>query len=317
MSRALAGGAIAISISVMTTEAHLMKILVTGGKGAIGTRLVKKLTNMSHEACSYDIVDGQDLFDIPALETAVETIDVVYHAAAEANLNYMRTLDGARGGMSRNVSATDNVAYVCAKHHKWLLFISTTSVYGDVAEQPEREDATLPNPAEIYAASKYAAEWVIRGYGRSFDLPYTILRIATVYGPGCRPELGVHIFFRQALNGEPITVHGDGSQVRTLTYIDDSVEGMVAPLGHRNEALGQIFNIAGTEQISAVAMARQIKELTASRSEIVFVPQRQHNMKTEAADVSKAKRLLQWQAHTSFSEGLRPTLAWLASLQKA
>ena len=158
-----------------------------------------------------------------------------------------------------------------------MLFVSTTSVYGDAGGQPEREDTTLPNPSEIYAASKYAAEWVIRGYGRSFDLPYTILRIATVYGPGCRPELGVHVFFRQALEGVPITVHGDGSQVRALTYIDDSVEGMAAPLDYRREAQGEIFNIAGTERISAIDMARQIKELTASGSEIVFVPQRQHN----------------------------------------
>ena len=157
---------------------------------------------------------------------------------------------------------------------------------------------------------------MICGYGRSFDLPYTILRIATVYGPGCRPELGVHVFFRQALKGEPITVHGDGSQVRTLTYIDDTVEGMAAPLDHRREAQREIFNIAGTEQISAIDMARQIKELTASGSDIVFVPQRQHNMKTEAPDVSKAARLLQWRPRTPFCEGLPPTLAWLELLQK-
>jgi nucleoside-diphosphate-sugar epimerase len=293
-----------------------MKILVTGGKGAIGTRLMQKLTDIGHEAFSYDIVDDQDLLNLPMLELAVKNVDIVYHAAAEANLNNMRTLEGGRSGISRNVGATDNAAYLCAKHQKWLLFLSTACIYGDISEHPEREDATLPNPSEIYAASKYAAEWIIRGYGISFNLPYTILRIATVYGPGCRPELGVHVFFRQALKGEPITVHGDGRQVRTLTYIDDAIDGMVAPLGHTGEAVGQIFNISGTEQISAIDMAHQIKVVTASNSEIVFVPQRQHNMQTEAADVSKARRLLQWQSQTSFSEGLHLTFAWLASSQK-
>ena len=125
----------------------------------------------------------------------------------------------------------------------------------------------------------------------------------------------MHVFFRQALKGEPITVHGDGAQVRTLTYIDDAVEGMVAPLGHSREAVGQIFNITGTEPISAIDMAHRIKALTASNSEIVFVPQRPHNIQTEAADASKAKRLLHWHAQTSFSDGLRLTLAWLISSQ--
>ena len=139
-----------------------MKILVTGGKGAIGTRLIQKLADMGHEAFSYDLADGQDLLDLPTLEPAVKSADIVYHAAAEANLNNMRTLERGRRGISRNVSATDNVAYLSAKHQKWLLFLSTMCIYGDVVEHPESEDATLPNPAEIYAASKYAAECALR-----------------------------------------------------------------------------------------------------------------------------------------------------------
>lgn len=275
---------------------------------------MKKLESLGHDPVSYDIVDGQDLFDVPLLEAAIQGVDVVYHVAAEANLNNMRTLEGARNGIMRNVGATDTVAYLCAKHHKWMLFISTMCVYGDVLEHPEREDTTLPNPSEIYATSKYSAEWLIRGYGINFNLPYTILRIATVYGPGCRPELGVHVFFKQALKGEPITVHGDGSQVRTLTYVDDVVDGVTAALAHQQEALGQIFNITGTEQISAVAMAHQIKALTNSSSEITFVPQRQYNTQHEDADVSKVKHLLHWEAQVSFADGLQKTLPWVKSV---
>ena len=290
-----------------------MKILVTGGKGAIGTRLVAKLRDVGHEPISYDLIDGQDLFDMEKLEIAIQGVDAVYHLAAEANLNNMRTLEGGRDGIHRNVTATDNVAYLCAKHTKWLLFISTMCVYGDVVEHPEREDITLPNPSEIYACSKYAAEWLIRGYGINFTLPYTILRIATVYGPGCRPELGVHVFFRQALKDEQITVHGDGSQVRTLTYVDDVVNGLLASLTHKDAAVNQVFNITGTEQISAIGMANQIKELTNSKSEIILVPQRKYNTQTEDADVSKAKRLLNWEAKVLFAEGLNKTLEWMCS----
>ncbi|MDZ4226353.1 MAG: SDR family oxidoreductase, partial [Patescibacteria group bacterium] len=218
-----------------------MKILVTGGKGAIGGRLMKKLTELGHTPISYDLVDGQDLFNLEQLEAAITGVDAVYHLAAEANLNYMRDLEGAHRGTILNIGATEHVAYLCAKHKKWMLYMSTLCVYGDTLTHPEKEDETLPNPSEIYAATKYAGEWVVVGYGKSLDLPFTILRIATPYGPGTRPEMGVHVFFRQALKGEPITVHGDGSQERTMTYMDDVIDGSVAPLAHRDVSLGQIF----------------------------------------------------------------------------
>ncbi|MGC9602316.1 MAG: NAD-dependent epimerase/dehydratase family protein [Minisyncoccia bacterium] len=290
-----------------------MKILVTGGKGAIGKKLMTKLAELGHEAVSYDILDGQDLFDVPALEQAIQKVDAVYHLAAEANLNYMRDIEGAHRGTVLNLGTTDNVAYLCAKYKKWMLYMSTMCVYGDVEVHPEREDVTLPNPSEIYAASKYAGEWIVRGYGKSLDLPYTILRIATPYGPGTRMAMAVHVFFKQALKGEPITVHGTGKQTRTMTYLEDVIEGCVAPLQHKDVALSQIFNISTTESTSALSMATQIKELTGTKSEIVFIPQRPHDTQSEEVDVSKAKRLLDWEAKTSFAEGLKKTLPWIKS----
>ncbi len=292
-----------------------MKILVTGGRGAIGTKLIKRLIELGHDAVSYDMADGQNLFDLPALEAAIKNVDAVYHLAAQANLNYMRTPDDAHDGVILNVGATENVAYLCAKHSKWMLFVSTMCVYGDVDVHPVHEDTTLPNPSEIYAASKYAAEWVLHGYGKSFMLPYTTLRLATVYGPGCRKELGVHVFFTQALKGEAITVHGDGTQERTLTYIDDAIDGMIAPLTHKEAALSQAFNISTDERVNAIDMARQIKTITNSQSEIIFVPQRPHNTVREDVDVSKAKRFLGWKANTSFKEGLQKTLPWIRTQQ--
>ena len=290
-----------------------MKVLVTGGRGAIGSRMMDRLRTLGHEPISYDIVDGQDLHDIEKLEAAIKSVDAVYHVAATANLNHMRTLEGAQNGILQNVNATHNVAHLCAKHGKWILFISTMCVYGDVEVHPISEDITLPNPSEIYAASKYAAEWIIRGYGINFDLAYTILRIATVYGPSCRPELGVHVFLNQARAGEPITVHGEGTQERTLTYVDDVVEGVLAPLQHPEAAKGQIFNISTTERTSAIQMAHQIKELTGSSSEIVHVAQRAFNTIREDVDVSKAKQLLGWEAATSFADGLKKTNEWMNS----
>jgi nucleoside-diphosphate-sugar epimerase len=288
-----------------------MKILVTGGKGALGTRLMHKLQELGHEPVSYDIIDGQDLFNIEQLEAAIKDCDAVYHLAAEANLNFMRDLEGAHRGSILNIGGTENVAYLCTKHRKWMLYVSTLCVYGDTLEHPEREDTTLPNPSEIYAASKYAGEWAVVGYGKSLSLPYTILRIATPYGPGTRDAMAVHVFFKQALAGQPITIHGDGTQERTMTYVDDVINGSVAPLSHKEAALGQIFNISTDERTSVFAMATQVKEITKSQSPITFTPKRPHDTMKEHIDTGKAKRLLDWSAQTSFLNGLHKTFEWM------
>ncbi|MDZ4226071.1 MAG: GDP-mannose 4,6-dehydratase, partial [Patescibacteria group bacterium] len=112
----------------------------------------------------------------------------------------------------------------------------------------------------------------------------------------------------------PITVHGDGSQERTMTYMDDVIDGSVAPLAHRDVSLGQIFNISINERITALGMAAQIKELSNSSSPIVFVPQRKNNTQIENIDTTKAKRVLGWEARVSFAEGLQKTLAWMRAI---
>jgi nucleoside-diphosphate-sugar epimerase len=288
-----------------------MKILVTGGKGAIGSKLMAKLQELGHEAISYDIADGQDLFDQAKLEEAIKSVDAVYHSAAEANLNYMRDFDGAHRGTILNIGGTESVAHLCAKHNKWMLYVSTLCVYGDTLEHPEREDSTLPNPSEIYAASKYAGEWVVVGYGKSLDLPYTILRIATPYGPGTRMEMAVHVFFKQALKGEPITIHGDGAQERTMTFLADVIDGMVAPLAKKDASTKQIFNISTAERTSVRQMAEGVLAATGSKSQITFTPRRPHDTMKEDIDVSKAKNILGWEAKVSFNEGLTKTLPWI------
>lgn len=291
-----------------------MKILITGGKGAIGGRLLEKLSEMGHEPTSYDLVDGLDIFNLPQLEKAVKGVDVVYHLAAEANLNHMRDIEGAHRGAVLNIGGTECVAYLCAKYSKWLLYGSTVSVYGDTPERPAREDTTSPNPSEIYSASKYAGEWIVVGYGKSLALPYTIIRIATPYGRGTRLAMAVHVFFMQALRGEAITIHGDGTQERTMTHIDDVIEGMVAPLTHKSDSLGQVFNISTSERTSIKQMAEQIKAVTNSQSPIVFRSKRPHDTMKEDIDTTKSKKALGWEAKVSFEEGLAKTLPWIRKI---
>jgi UDP-glucose 4-epimerase len=288
------------------------KILVTGSGGFIGGRLAARLTELGHDVRGYDITEGKDLLDLGQLEEAIQGVDVVFHIAAQADLTQMASdIEKARAGVMANVEATHNVAYLCAKHHKWLVHASTACAYGQSKQHPSKEDETIPNPGEIYGASKVAAEWVVRGYGLSHNLRWTILRFATIYGEGIREALAVSVFFRQAIKGEPITVHGDGKQDRAQTYVGDLVEGIVTTLEHEDEVQSQVINLANDQGITALAMAQDIKRITGSDSVIKHVPQRANNTLHEELDVSKASRLLQWRAQTTWEEGLQRTLAWI------
>lgn len=288
------------------------KLLVTGSSGFIASRLVQKLREMGHDVYPYDIVDGKDLLNLTQLEEAIKQVDIVYHIAAQADLTQMqKSVEDGRKGVLINVEGTHNVAYLCAKHNKWLIYASTVCVYGNQKNHPETEDDTLPNPSELYSCSKYAGEWIVRGYGYNYGMPWTSLRFATIYGEGMRPALGLHIFFRQALTGAPITVHGDGSQDRTLTYVGDLVDGIVAPLSRPAKAQGQVINLTANEPISANRMAEDVKRITGTQSEIVHITQRPNQTIHEDFSVEKAKKLLGWEAKTTWEEGLKKTLEWM------
>lgn len=288
-----------------------MIICVTGSGGFIGSKVVQKLRSQGHEVTEFDITKGNNLLNYDEVETYVKFSEVVFHIAAEADLTKMTTLEGAENGFNNNVIATHNVAKACAKWNKWLIYASTVCVYGNQEHHPETEDTTLPNPSELYACTKYAGEWIVKGYSKNFGNPFTILRFATIYGEGMRPALGMHIFFRQAIKGEPITVHGDGLQDRTLTYIHDLVDGIVAPLKNQENAKGQIFNLSTNLPVSALKMAEDVKEVTGSQSPIVLIPQRDNQTFHEDFDVSKAEKLLGWKANTEWKDGLIKTYNWI------
>jgi len=289
-----------------------MKILVTGDAGFIASRVKLALENKGYKVFGYDIVRGQDILDLKGLENAVKEVDVIFHIAAQADLTQMAgSIESGRIGVLRNVEATHNVAYSCAKHKKWLIYASTVCIYGNTKNHPAIEDVTLPNPSELYACSKYAAEWIVRGYGKNYGMPWTIQRFATIYGPGMRSALGLHIFFKQAMKGVPITLHGDGNQDRTLTYVDDLIDGIIAPLKYPESAKNQVFNLTNSYAISAKQMAEDVIKIVGSNSKIINFPQRENQIMHEDFDVSKARKLLDWGAKTVWEKGLRKTYEWM------
>ena len=293
----------------------MLSILVTGDKGFIGSQLRRRLVDLGHVVAGYDRRDGNDLLDLKNLETQVRRADAIFHIAAQADLTQMaESIEAGRDGIIDNVNGTHNLAFLCARHGKWLIYASTVCVYGDSASTAATGEETLPNPPELYACSKYAAELIVRGYGLNHGMPWTSLRFATSYGPGMRPSMGMHIFFTQALAGRPITVHGDGRQTRNLTYIDDLIDGMIACLEHPTEARNEIVNLTADESVTALKMAEDIRQITNSSSPIVFVDQRKNQTLREHVSAEKARRLFGWRSQTAWIDGLGKTFEWMRSL---
>lgn len=280
-----------------------MKILVIG-KGFIGSALIKRLKSERHKVSTYDIVDGQDILDKTKLDKAVKNKDLVYHLAAVADLNWARV--HPLETMRINVEGCWNVADACVKSGAKLFYASTCCVYGNQERHPVNED-TLPNPAEIYACSKLAGEYVILGFHKMYGLDYNFMRFATIYGPGMRAALGVHIFLGQALRGEDITVHGDGKQTRTLTYIDDLISGIVAL--QNSGRINDKWNLTAEPEISAINMAKEVIRLT-GRGKVVHVDQRPGQTFRESVSAMKMKEEVGWVAKVPLVHGLSKTYDW-------
>lgn len=285
-----------------------MSVLITGSSGFIGSRLARMLVSHNIEVELFDVVDGKDICNIDTVRKSVAGKETVFHLAAVADVNEakkhpLRTL-------ATNVKGTWNMAMACMEYDVDMFFASTCAVYGNQKRHPVSELST-PNPAELYASSKLAGEDVVRGFHNTYGLPYNIMRFATVYGEGTKPSLGTHILMGQAIRGEPITVHGDGKQTRALTYILDIVDGITAL--YESGRINSTWNIATDEEVSALRMAQDIKKITGSKSEIIFVPQRTGQTFKESIATAKMEAEVGWSANTSWKDGLLRMYEWFRS----
>jgi UDP-glucose 4-epimerase len=277
------------------------------GKGFIGEAVTRRLQVLGYEVELYSKSFGQDITDRSQLEEAIKRNDYILHMAAIADLNEYEAKPLMASHI--NVWGTVLVANYCAKHHKRLYNISTCCVYGNTPDLPSNEESRT-EPSEIYAEAKLAGEHIIKGYHKSFDLEYVILRIATTYGPEGRSALAPHVFIGQVNSGEPITIHGDGKQTRTLTYIDDEADGIVAAIEH-SEVVNETINISSEEELSVLDWAHIIMKVLGKEVPIVHIQDRKGQTHRELIDASKAKRLLGWEAKYSFEEGIQKTYDWL------
>jgi UDP-glucuronate decarboxylase len=200
-----------------------------------------------------------------------------------------------------------------------ILQASTSEVYGDPAVHPQTEDywgnVNPIGPRSCYDEGKRCAETLFFDYFRQHRLPIKVARIFNTYGPRMHPADGrvVSNFIFQALRGEPITIYGDGGQTRSFCYVDDLIEGLMALMQSPDEVTGPI-NLGNPVEFTIADLAKQVIELTGSRSELIHVELPPDDPRQRKPDIARAGKLLGWQPRTSLDEGLRSTVAYFRSV---
>jgi len=262
-----------------------------------------------------DTILNEDL-----LERVVPGVDLIFHLAAVVGVKHV--VADPLGAINTNVRGTEVVLNAAFKYWKKVVLASTSEIYGKSAKIPFREDddRVLGSTAVgrwSYSMSKAIDEHFAFAYAAK-GLPVAILRYFNSFGPRL-DERGygsvVANFIRQALRGEPITVHGDGKQTRCFTYIDDTVAGTLLA-AEAPRAVGEAFNIGSTRETSVLDVAKTIKRLVRSRSPIKLVPYASYygegfeDTRRRVPAVDKAKRLLGFVPKVDLETGLKKTIAW-------
>lgn len=316
-----------------------MRVLITGGAGYIGSHLVDALIKRGNEVLVIDNLStgkienlrhllghpsfhfiNDSILNEPLLERFVPSMDLIFHLAAAVGVR--NVLQDPLAAINTNVRGTEVVLGLAFKYWKRLVLASTSEIYGKASHVPFREDddRVLGSTAVArwsYSMSKAVDEHFAFAYAAK-GLPVSIVRYFNSYGPRL-DERGygsvVANFIRQALRGDPITVHGDGKQTRCFTYIEDAVAGTLLA-GEVKEALGEAFNIGSTRESSILDLAKAIKRLTRSKSRIEFVAYEAYygegfeDTRRRVPSADKAKRLLGFTAKVDLEAGLKKTIAW-------
>lgn len=307
-------------------------ILITGGAGFIGSSLAQALVKQGARVVLFDnlhrnavqrtdllshpsieLVKG-DVLDRDALAKAMDGVHVVIHMASIAGVDTVMRIPVRT--MEVSLLGTYNVLDIARTQDQIerIIDFSTSEVFGRYAFRVTEGDATelgaVGEARWTYAVSKLATEHLAHCYHKEHDLPTVAIRPFNIYGPNQVGEGAVHHFIVKALRGEPLTIHNDGSQIRSWCYIDDIVEGIVLAMGEES-AIGQSFNIGNPRSTVTIhQLAREIVRLSGSSSEIQFVPWNFPDVEIRIPSIDKARELLGFEPDVDLEEGLLRTIAW-------
>jgi UDP-glucose 4-epimerase len=324
------------------------RILITGGAGFIGSHLAESLLDQGHQVTVIDNLSTGNFKNIKhlvhreAFRFAIDTItneivldrlvsecDLIFHLAAAVGVKLI--VENPVHTIETNIMGTEAVLKAALRYRVKVLVASTSEVYGKGNHIPFREDDDVvlgPTSRSrwAYAASKMVDEFLSLAYLREKDLPVVIARLFNTVGPRQTGQYGMVVprFVQQALKGEPLTVYGDGNQSRCFLHVRDAVDALIG-LAKCPEAVGQVFNVGSTEQVTIVDLARIILELVQKESKreiekhsapITFTPYEHaytegfEDMLQRVPDISKIKRYTGWQSRQSLKMILKDVIRY-------
>ncbi len=308
-------------------------VLVTGGAGFLGSHLCDYLINKNEKViCVDNLFTGskeniKHLLDNPnfkfinhdiinPLYIEDTIVDQVYNLACPASpihyqLNPVRTIKA-------NTIGVINMLGLAKKHRARILQASTSEVYGDPLEHPQKEsyrgNVNPIGPRACYDEGKRVAETLFSDYHRQHNLEIRIMRIFNTYGPRMAQNDGrvVSNFILSALKNKPIQIYGDGKQTRSFCYVSDLIEGMYRFMNKEN-FIGPV-NIGNPGEFTMLELANKVLEMTESKSKIEYKPLPQDDPVKRKPDISLAKQKLNWEPKVSLSEGLKYTIEYFKSV---
>lgn len=288
----------------------MKNLLVIGGEGYIGSKLVLALKKKGYNVSSFDL--PKNILNESELKVAIKGKDSVFLLAALAVLNY--TDKNPQETFEVNVIGANNVARICAKNNVILNLASTSCIYGDPLETPSLEDRLI-NPTDTYAASKAAGEYLVKMWGMAKQLKYNILRFGTVYGPSTnkdmRGDMACQIFMEAAVKKQSIEITGNGSQNRNFVHLDDLVRAMVLLVDEGIE--NATINLTGNESISINDIADYALEFGATGK--TYVAERKDDFRNQDVSIEKARELLGWEPQIKFADGIKDFYKWIKNNQ--
>lgn len=325
-----------VSISV---NSWLMRILVTGGAGFIGSHLVERLLSDGHKVAILD--DLNDFYDPKikranisdvAKEITVHDVDLrdadkvaklfqkekfgaIFHLAARAGVR--PSIQQPQLYYDTNVAGTLHLLEGArASGVERFVFVSSSSVYGAAKKLPFSEDEHLTQTLSPYAATKIAGEFLCSTYSHLYKIRIVALRYFTVYGARQRPDLAIHQFTRKIHAGEPIDQFGDGTTRRDYTYIDDILQGTLAALKY-DGPMFDVFNLGESDTIQLKDLVAAIEKALGKKAKINRLPEQPGDMPLTCADISKARKRLGYNPKTKFEDGLPRFVDWFLKSRAA
>ncbi len=309
----------------------MKRILVTGGAGFIGSNLVEKLLDLNHyvicldnlstgnlinieefkENSNFKFVEG-DILDYKLLSNITKEIDVISHQAALGSVP--RSINDPITSNRVNVEGTLNVFKAAVENRiEKVVYAASSSTYGDLNELPKVE-GRIGNPISPYAVTKLANELYARVFKSTYDLNTIGLRYFNVFGPKQNPKgpyaAVIPLFLNSIINNKSITINGDGETSRDFTFVDNAVQANILAINAKESACNEIFNIAYGERTSLNDLIKYLSQITGKDIKPNYGPERNGDVKHSLADISKAKKLLNYSPEFGIREGLKETYNW-------